>query len=315
MFKGGWTVAREREFGPRRWAYITRGYKKRDFAADHPFESSRGVYGDVQTELRNTVQKTRGRWRQYQDVGYLRPIAAAATTEAIATNDAKVWLRALVLRAPRAAQAQRQMDKHPHGFRGKEERTLELIDFNDAFVSTVLCLPKDELGKFADEARLLMDWFCKRVGVAGFSNLQYDGIVRGLSREIAVYHGAKEQGLTAELTGRHADAMGIDVIVSDPASKKYINIDCKTPSAYRHRLGDLVFDGRKTETELLEADTLGYSIEINGHDSEKVEVVLLRIDPEKFGDVQNFEFARPDELGSALRYLIEHFGQEATLRT
>lgn len=309
MFKGGWTRYREREFGPRRWAYVTKAYKKRDFAEDHPHEVARGLYEEVQTELRNTVQKVRGRWRGYQDVTYLRTLTQASQTEATTTNDAKVWLRALVLQSPGAAQAQRQMDKHPHGFKGKDQRTLQLIDFNDAFIATVLALPKDELGRFTGEARILMDWFCKRVGVQGFNDEQYDAIVRGLSREVAVYYGARAQGLQAHLTGRHQDAMGIDVIVTDPQTKKYINIDCKTPSAYRHRLGDLVFEGRKTEAEMLEADTLGYCVEMNGRDSERVQVVLLRIDRDKFGDVDNFEFARPDELGNALRFLIQQYGQ------
>ncbi len=309
MFKGGWTRYREQEFGPRRWAYLTKAYKKRDFADDHPHETARGIYAEVQTELRNSVQKSRARWRSYQDVGYLRSMYQAAQTEAVHTNQAKVWLRALVLQAPNAAQAQRQMDKHPHGFKGKEQRTLELIDFNDAYVATILALPKQELGQFSGEARQLMDWFCKRVGVQGFSDEQYDAIVRGLSREIAVYHGAKEQGLQAHLTGRHQDAMGIDVVVTDPQTGKFINIDCKTPSAYRHRLGDLVYEGRKTEAEMLEADAQGYSVELNGHGEERVEVVLLRIDRERFGEVVNFEFERVDELGNALRYLLEQHGQ------
>lgn len=308
MFKGGWTRHREKTFGPRRWAYVTKAYKKHDFAKDHPHEAAHGIYTQVQTELRNTIQRQKGRWRGYQDVQYLNTIIEATQREAVATNQAHVWLRSLILQSPRAVQAQRQMDAHPHGFRNKEQRTLELIDFNDAFVATILVLPKEELDRFSGEARLLMDWFCKRVGVGGFSNEQYEAIVKGLTREIAVFYGANANGLTARLTDKHADAMGIDVVITDPKTGKSINVDCKTPSSYRHRLGDLVHEGRMSEGEMLEADQLGYAVEWNGKGGERVQVVLLRIDREKFGEVINFEFERADELGGALRYLLQQFG-------
>lgn len=308
MFKGGWTSYRQQEYGPRRFGSVVR--TDRSWRHNRSTGELVGIYGQVQQDLRQLVPKSRGRLRSYQDVSYLQSLIASARREAEVSNLSVNWLRALALQAPHAAQAQRQMDAHPHGFRNKSVRTMELIDFNDAFVSVVLALSPEERISAVDDIRSLMDWFCKRVGVKSFSDDQFNGIVKGLSREVAVYYGALNEGFKARLTGRHDDAMGIDLIVTDVNSGKLINIDCKTPSAFRHRLGDLFFEGRITDDERLKADQDGYAIEQNGHDADRVEVVLLRIDRESYGEVMNFEFTNSETLGAILKMLINNHGQQ-----
>lgn len=90
--------------------------------------------------------------RQIRDDALTRAIQSARE-QANTTNDPVQWCVALILQAPRAAVAQEQMDKHPHGYRAKQERLFELIDFNDTFVSAVLSMPEEEIATFADEAK------------------------------------------------------------------------------------------------------------------------------------------------------------------
>lgn len=72
------------------------------------------------------------------------------------------WLTLLIMQAPRAAHAQAMMDELPHGYHDRKARLYELIDFNDAFVSTVLLLPDKELAAFANHARSMMAAFSKK---------------------------------------------------------------------------------------------------------------------------------------------------------
>ena len=276
----------------------------------------RSLYEDVQRSLRNEVPIAARRWRGQPDVQYLKPLIDQAKKEATDTENSDAlsgakawhWLRVLVLQAPQAALAQGQMDKHPHGYAARGERLYELIDFNDAFVSTVLALDAPLLPTFADEAKRLMDWFCKRVGVRGFSNEQYAAIVQGLSKEIAVFRGVQAEGLEARMTSRASDALGIDMVITDPASGKSVNIDCKAPSAYRHRIYDLLREGRLSEEEVTAAEMLGYIGEMNGHGSERTEVILWRIEKERYGDIQAFTFADTAVLGQTIRAILGTYG-------
>lgn len=281
---------------------------------------ARTLYEDVQVSLRNGVPIASRRWRGQPDVQHLKPLIEQAKKEAsdiessanLSGAKAWHWLRALVLQAPQAALAQGQMDKHPHGYHSRGERLYELIDFNDAFVSTVLALDEPLLAGFSDEAKRLMDWFCKRVGVRGFSDEQYQAIVQGLSREIAVYRGVQKEGFAASMTSRASDALGIDMIITDPATGKYVNIDCKAPSAYRHRIYDLLREGRLSEEEVTAAEMLGYIGEMNGHGGERTEVILWRIEKERYGEIAGFSFTDTTELGKTIRAILDTYGTATT---
>jgi hypothetical protein len=214
------------------------------------------------------------------------------------------WLTLLILRAPGAARAQHQMDKHPHGHQGQQARLFELIDFNDAFVSTVLALTDTQRSGFIETAKREIDAFCERVGSRTFSDGQFEAITHGLSREVAVYLGAIEQGFSVAMTARGQDAMGVDMVITDPASGKSLNIDCKTASSYHYRIKDLVEQGRMSEDEGRRAEELGYAHEINGHGAEAVAVTLLRVDPNEVGDIVDFSFIDSQHLGNRLKLLF-----------
>lgn len=279
-------------------------------------EVPRSLYEDVQLSLRNEVPIVSRRWRGQPNLEHVRSLSEQTKNEAVETDKSGAlsgakawhWLRTLVLQSPRAAMAQGQMDRHKHGFPARGERLNELIDFNDAFVSTVLCLDAALLPDFASEAKRLMDWLCKRVGVRGFSDEQYQAIVQGLSREIAVFRGVQAEGLEAFMTSRASDALGIDMIIRDPATGKSVNIDCKAPSAYRHRLYDLLHEGRLSGEELTAAETLGYIGELNGHGREKAEVILWRIERERYGEIVAFNFPDTKPLGQTIRAILETYG-------
>ena len=145
-------------------------------------------------------------------------------------------IAAILAQAPRASLAQVQMDAHPHGYRDKQARLLELIDFNDAIDSTVISLEPEKRQVFSERIKQGADRMCKRVGAPCFTNEQWEAIIRGLGREIAVYLAAKNSGFYVYMTNRTQDALGVDLQVQDPESRRYINIDIKAPSAFRYRL-------------------------------------------------------------------------------
>jgi hypothetical protein len=275
------------------------------------------LYEDVQMSIRNTVPIASKRWIREPNLSYLKPLIEEAKQAALDAErstelsgaHAWSWLRLLVLQAPQASLAQVQMDKHPHGYHSRGARLYELIDFNDAFVSTVLALPDSDLTRFADEAKRLMDWFCKRVGVRIFSDEQYQAIVQGLTKEIAVFLGVQQEGLKAEMTNRASDALGVDMVISDPQTGKSVNIDCKSPSSYRHRIYDLLREGRLSEEEVTAAETLGFIAEINGHGGERTKVVLWRIDPETYGEIQDFTFVDTSMLGTNIQSILQIYGE------
>lgn len=222
---------------------------------------------------------------------------------------AAAWLYVLVLQAPRAAEAQLQMDRHPHGYHDKAARLYELIDFNDAFVSTVLALPQSLLGSFPSVAKGHMDALCKRTGTRCFSDEEFAAIVQGLSREIAVYQGALAEGFTAEMTSRTSDAFGIDMQIIDPRSMRGVNVDVKARSAYHYRVANLEREGRLSEEAALMADRNGFIAVYNGHGTEKKKVVLWRIDPAALGDIVEFRFADTAPLGTMLRKILLFSGE------
>lgn len=242
--------------------------------------------------------------RQLRDDAILRAVQSSRD-RANETNDPLWWCIALILQAPRAAQAQEQMDEHPHGYHNKQARLYELIDFNDTYISAVLSLPEGDMPTFADEAKRAMDVFCKQVGARCFSNEQYGAIVHGLSREIAVFRGAQAEGFSVRMTSRVDDALGIDMVITDPASGRSVNIDCKTRSAYYYRLKDLTREGRVTTEEAAAADARGYCLVTNGDALRTEHIVLLRVDEETYGAVQNFSFSTTVPLGEAIRTVFD----------
>ena len=225
-------------------------------------------------------------------------------------NDAVEWIVLLILQAPRAARAQEQMDRHHHGYRGREARLYELIDFNDAYVSSVLSLPGPYLPGFTNRAREEVNRFCEHVGARSFSDEQWEAITRGLSREVAVYRGAIAAGFSAEMTDRRSDALGVDMIIHDPETGRAVNIDCKTPSSYFLRLQELAQEGRLTEKQAIRADAQGHCMIVNGQGSESREIVLFRVSPEVFGEVEDFSFSNQPALGAVLRQVIIEYGHE-----
>lgn len=214
----------------------------------------------------------------------------------------------LFAQAPRAVLAQIQMEEHPHGYHDKRARLFELIDFNDTLVATVLTMDNETHRQFAEKAKIACDRVCKRVGAPCYTNEQWNAIIRGLSREVAVYLAAKRSGFDAYMTNRVSDALGIDMQVRDPGSGRYINIDCKSPSSFRHRLEELVRERRLTSRELLIADERHYVVEFNGHGRHKVPIVVLCVLRDAFGPVENFSFIDETAMHDMLNRLIRDHG-------
>lgn len=278
--------------------------------------SGLAIFKIVEQELRNEIPIAKHRWRKHTDFQYLNPYIEAATAraeKAEETDDhdgqAAAWLLALILRSPRAAQAQAVMDKHRRSYRNKAARTMELIDFNDAFVSTVLAMPEDHLHEFTDELQRLQFWFCKRVGAWSFSDAQFEAIVHGLSREIAVFKVVQSAGYAVNMTSRAQDAIGIDMQITDRQSGTKVNVDTKTTSAYHYRLIDLLREGRLDQLEIDEADRRGFVLVINGHGGAKTPVVLWRIDQNEVGKIDDFRFSDSEKVIEMLRAIMGTYGE------
>lgn len=222
----------------------------------------------------------------------------------------KAKYRLLLAATPEATRAQRQQDKHRHGYRRREERIRTLIAFNDLFVDMVLMVPPEALPRFSKRLYADMKLYCQKRREPYFSEEQFSAIVHGLSREIAVYNGAKMQGFAARMTSRIEDGLGVDMQIIDPASRRYINVDCKTPSAFRYRLIDLAREGRLSEQRLDAGMQTGYVAVTSGHGDEKFSVVVLKVDPDALGEVKDFAFEHTGELGRLLREIIAKHGLE-----
>ncbi len=213
------------------------------------------------------------------------------------------WL--VILQTPRAALAQVQMDTHKHGYHNREKRLYELIEFNDTFVDYVLVTPHVQLPGLAERLKQDMTDFCKRLRTPMFTDDQYDAIVRGLSREIAVYRTARYHGFEARMTSRTDDAFGIDLVITQPGTGKVLNIDCKTPPSYRHRMEDMVQHGRITENDLRRGDADGFLTVMQRRGEESIPVTLFCILPDRLGSITDFTFDEPDKLKDALNTMFE----------
>ncbi len=224
------------------------------------------------------------------------------------TNNPYDGLVSLLVQAPRAVFAQRAMDVVRHGYRNKHERRFELIDFNDTIVSTILGMPDDLRALFETQAKQSADRICKSVHAPCFTNEQWEAIIRGLTREVALYRAARDSGFHAWMTDRAHDALGVDMQIQDPETKRYVNIDVKTPSSFRYRMETLVHEGRLTARELLQGDERGYIVECNGHGDERVRVVVLAILPERYGELRHWRFVDVEPVRHMLNQLIRNEG-------
>ena len=74
------------------------------------------------------------------------------------------------------------------------------------------------------------------------------------------------------------------------------------------RMEQLVKERRLTERELLAGDKNSYIIEHNGHGRHKVEVVVLCILPDLFGDLADWRFVDPEPMHHKLNMLIRDHG-------
>ena len=222
---------------------------------------------------------------------------------------AAAWLLALTLRAPRAAQAQLQMDHDHHHYHNRDGRVMELIDFNDSYVATVLAMPDDHIHEFNNELKTLLDWFCKRVGAWAFSEEQFEAITHGLSREIAVYNAVRRNGFDAQMTNRVEDAFGIDIHIADLANDRHINVDIKTNSAFHYRLIELLREGRLDQSDIDLAERRGYTAVMNGHNDEKKRVLIWRIDHNTLGNIVDFSFEHTDKLIEELKQMLYEYGE------
>jgi hypothetical protein len=210
----------------------------------------------------------------------------------------------LVLQTPRAALAQQQMDQHEHGYHNREKRLYELIDFNDTFVATVLEFDQVEVKGFAERIKVVMTDFCHQLHTPMFNEEQFNAIVRGLAREIAVYRGASAEGFDVQMTNRTEDAFGIDMVITDLTTRRSINIDCKTPSAFRYRLEELVKEGKITDDDLLQADEQDYCMIINRHNEKQILVTIMCVRPERLGEITDFMFEDTKPLATLLHEIL-----------
>lgn len=219
------------------------------------------------------------------------------------------FLASLILQTPNAVKAQREMDRRHGGYNNRQARLYELIDFNDTFVDTVLSLDESLLEDFTQRLWHEIDVFCRAQRVDNFSLRQFDAIVHGLSREIAVYRGAKKEGYLARMTSRSQDAMGIDVIITDPETKKSIAVDVKTKAAFRWRLVQLEKRRRIDEEKRLQCELAGFCTMRNGKGEESVDVVLLRIATDRLGKIDNYSFNDTAALGGLIADALENHGK------
>lgn len=254
---------------------------------------------------RRTELADQGEQEDGSELSALRNIEAAnafidrlkASSDSELDNGGQERLQTLLIaQTPRAVRAQIQMDRHKHGYHHREKRLYELIDFNDTFVSLVLATPSSHLPGLAKRLYSEMAHFCRRLKTSMFTREQFDAIVRGLSREIAVFRAAREQGFDVHMTSRVEDAFGIDMVITDPKTGLILNIDCKTPPAFRHRLEELLHDGRITEEQLLKADERDFITVLQRRNDKQVPVTLLCIRPDTLGEINDFTFDEPARL-------------------
>lgn len=265
------------------------------------------VYAHARSEVGQMMQQTRSR-RLKPDSPIKHAARAAARLRSRDPQTAAQLLALLILQAPSAVRAQQEMDRHYGGYKNRQARLYELIDYNDTFVDTVLAFPEDELHDLPYRMKQEIDWFCGHIGADTFTDKQHSAIVHGLSREIAVYYAAKDAGLIPRLTSRVQDARGVDMIIIDPKSKKTISIDIKTRASFRWRLVDLQKRGRVDEGKRMQCELAGYCM-VKSRKKDGTDTLLFRVATNRLGDIKNFRFVDPEPIRKLLLEALEHHGR------
>lgn len=220
------------------------------------------------------------------------------------TPETRLWLLLAICLTPMAARAQRELDGHHGGYKNRQARVYELIEFNDAYVEAVLGMSSVELEGFEEWFYQQMRRFCKAKHEMPLSAKQYEAISHGLSRETAVFLGAKAEGLEAHMTSRVADARGVDMIIRDPYTGKSMGIDCKTRSSYHFRLKDLNRKRVIDEEQQLRCELRGFCPLPR---YKNTSTTLLRVATRDLGQIRNFRFTDTSKLGELLHHaLAEH---------
>ena len=282
--------------------------KTRGTLADKTAYEPESLYARARVVVHETMHLSRSEERGKRD-SLKRAIRAARILRERDPRDAVHLLALLILQAPAAVLAQREMDAHRGGYRNRQARIFELIDFNDTFVDTVFALHDHDLVGFPERLRTEIDYFCERLHTPSFTDQQYEAITHGLSREIAVYRALKRAGYIVRMTSRVQDAMGVDMVIADPDTKKTINVDVKTHSAFHFRLLDLQRQERIDEERRLECELAGFCAIRNGHGQQAVETVLLRIATEDLGPIRNFDFVDTQPLVELVGRALSHDGK------
>lgn len=219
--------------------------------------------------------------------------------------DPKQWLALLIMQAPRAAHAQAIMDEYPHGYHDREKRLYELIDFNDTLVSCVLLLSHEQLMTFTGLLKPEFDIFCQKMYSREFDAEQFEAIIHGLSREIAVFKAAENAGLNALMTSRTADAFGIDMQIADVSTGRYINIDCKTSSSFHFRLKTLIKQHRMKPHDIPDAETKGWWEIVNRDENGRgVKIILLRVSQDDLGEIRDFRFVNEQAMVEKIKLIL-----------
>lgn len=286
-----------RRFRPKKVGSLT---DKTAYEQDTIYTQSRAIIDDTLREARIRTGASR-----YSLQTISRAVRILSEKNA---HDQEHLLAQLILMTPGAARAQNEMDQHRGGYKNRQARLYELIDFNDMFVDTVLALDESELEHFSTRLYQEMQTFACRTRTKPFERNQYDAIVHGLSREIAVYRGARSLGYIARMTSRAQDAMGIDMVIIDPDSKKTLNIDVKTSSSFHFRLMDLQREKRMNEEKRMYCELAGYCIVRNGKGVKAVDTVLFRISTKYLGPINTFTFINTHDLGTMLRQAFDDHG-------
>jgi len=229
-----------------------------------------------------------------------RLVEVASNLAKLANKTAPYNLALLLARSPRAAVAQMEMDIHHGGYKNRKARIYELIDFNDSFVDTVLSLPEDQLTTFPEQLQFYMETLCQKVNVLMMTDKQFYAIVHGLSREIAVFHAAKDEGFEVRMASRSEDARGADMVVQNKQGMT-MNIDCKTRSSFHFRLLDLKRDQLITDEELLAAEQSGFMVLRKGKHVDFVRTTLVRASTQDLSDIKDFRFVDTTKIGDLLK--------------
>jgi len=229
-----------------------------------------------------------------------RLVEVATNLAKQANKTAPYNLALLLARSPRAAVAQMEMDIHHGGYKNRTARIYELIDFNDSFVDTVLSLPEDQLTTFPEQLQFYMETLCQKVNVLMMTDKQFYAIVHGLSREIAVFHAAKDEGFEVRMASRSEDARGADMVVQNKQGMT-MNIDCKTRSSFHFRLLDLKRDQLITDEERLEAEQSGFMVLRKGKHVDFVRTTLVRASTQDLSDIKDFRFVDTTKIGDLLK--------------